>query len=156
MKKIYLLLSLFLTIGLSNTAFAASSFFKSDSLRVLKETKDLSSDLIKLKKRIAELETNIPLYEAKVHQASLRSKEQLEQSRKQSAKATKGKLKQIDKAEDEADEAKQAAHASKNATLTLKNANDRLKLLYKETAKKEARLKELEANSSGPGIKSAH
>lgn len=115
-----------------------------DTVNLNKEYRVLLRDVVNLKGDINKVRSDIPVLEAKAQKADAKSKESLEESRRQAAMATSGDLKQIRKAESKADDAKEDAEDSKEAHKKLEDAQNSLADKQKELASKEARLTELD------------
>lgn len=115
-----------------------------DTTNLNQEYRVLLRDVVNLKGDINKLRSNIPVLEAKAQVASAKSKESLEESRRQASMATGGDLKQIRRAESKADDAKDDAEDSKEAHNKLREAENNLEELKKELDTKEERLSELD------------
>jgi chromosome segregation ATPase len=124
-----------------------------DTVNLNKEYRVLLRDVVNLKGDINKVRSNIPVLEAKAQKEDAKSKESLEESRRQAAMATGGDLKQIRKAESKADDAKEDAEDSKEAHQKLEDAQNSLSDMQKELAGKEARLAELDRQKQSIGAK---
>lgn len=136
---VILLLSVFF-YSCSDKVYSTSA----DTTNLNKEYRVLLRDVVNLKGGINKLRSNLPVLEAKAQIADAKSKESLEESRRQAAQATSGDLKQIRRAESKADDAKDDAEDSKDAHNKLTEAQNSLDDMKKELATKEARLTELD------------
>jgi len=122
-----------------------------DTVNLNKEYRVLLRDVVNLKGDINKVRSDIPVLEAKAQKADAKSKESLEESRRQAAMATSGDLKQIRKAESKADDAKEDAEDSKEAHKKLEDAQNSFADKQKELAVKEARLSELDRQKQSIG-----
>jgi chromosome segregation ATPase len=136
---VLLLLSVFF-YGCSDKVYSTTA----DTVNLDKEYRVLLRDVVNLKGSINKVKSNLPVLEAKAQKADAKSKESLEESRRQASMATSGDLKQIRRAESKADDAQDDAEDSKDAHKELVDAQDNLDSMQKELATKEARLTELD------------
>jgi chromosome segregation ATPase len=115
-----------------------------DTVNLTKEYRVLLRDVVNLKGNISKVRSNLPVLEAKAQKADAKSRESLEESRRQASTATGGDLKQIKRAESKADDAKEDAEDAKDAHAKLEDAQKSLDDMQKELETKEARLVELD------------
>lgn len=143
-KLLYLLpISLFLTVffySCSPKTYTTSA----DTVNLNKEYRVLLRDVVNLRGDINKFRSNILVLDAKAQKAEAKSKESLEESRRQASQATGGNLKQIRRAKSKADDAKDDAEDARDAYEKLTDEQKKLDNAQKDLVSKERRLSDLD------------
>jgi chromosome segregation ATPase len=145
MKKIIYLLPI--TLFLSAFFYSCSPktyTTAADTVNLNKEYRVLLREVVNLQGDINKLRSDIPVLEARGQKAEAKSRESLEESRRQASTATGGNLKQIRKAESKADDAQDDAEDAKKANQKLEEAQKKLEEAQAALSNKENRLRDLD------------
>lgn len=141
MRKTFLLIALSV---MTLSAFSQKYKALADTLKLDRESLDVTNDIVKLKAKLEIAENELPVLKTKAVTAHEDAKKAAEESSKQAARAAKADLDELKEADKKASKALKAGYAAQSADNDVIDMEAKIVNLKGKIVDKQKRIKELQ------------